>query len=306
MWSSHPCQWHWDSGVYMLTATAWGTEGPERQEVAEPAKRRVEAETRCISGHTQKPATSGYAPTPATLRYIPTHATSGCWSGGKPEARREARCRPARCPVFDSWSIPPRRSRVARSVPPKHSARWRSLSQRPRRPAETWCGAFSFARRRSLPFDMLRAAMSRARRLVSCRARHTGPHVPGRVHRHHVDRTLLRTGSNFPARKAVRLQRWHQLESPSQPVSVVPASFTDALSPPLSPCLAGRDPDARLFIGPERLDVNASTSAPVRGDLMSRRNVGYESSISDQIRLTRSFPRIVPVASTTVYMPAHG
>jgi hypothetical protein len=112
--------------------------------------------------------------------------------------------------------------------------------------------------------------------------------------------------SNFPARKAVRLQRWHQLESPSQPVSVVPASFTDALSPPLSPCLAGRDPDARLFIGPERLDVNASTSAPVRGDLMSRRNVGYESSISDQIRLTRSFPRIVPVASTTVYMPAHG
>ena len=131
-------------------------------------------------------------------------------------------------------------------------------------------------------------------------------HVPGRVHRHRVDRTLLRTGSNFPARKAVRLQRWHQLESPSQPVSVVPASFTDALSPPLSPCLAGRDPDARLFIGPERLDVNASTSAPVRGDLMSRRNVGYESSISDQIRLTRSFPRIVPVASTTVYMPAHG
>jgi hypothetical protein len=107
MWSSHPCPWHSDSGVYMPTATAWGTEGPERQEVAEPAKRKVEAETRCISGHTQKPATSGYAQTPATLRYIPTHATSGCSSGGKPEARREARCRPARCPVFDSWSIPP-------------------------------------------------------------------------------------------------------------------------------------------------------------------------------------------------------
>jgi hypothetical protein len=159
----------------MLTATAWGTEGPERQEVAEPAKRKVEAETRCISGHTQRPATSGYAPPPATSRYIPTHATSGCWSGGKPEARREARCRPARCPVFDSWSIPPRRSRAAHSVPPKHSARWRSPSQRPRRPAETWCGAFSFARRRSLPFDMLRAAMSRARRLVSCRVRHTSP-----------------------------------------------------------------------------------------------------------------------------------
>jgi hypothetical protein len=117
---------------------------------------------------------------------------------------------------------------------------------------------------------------------------------------------VVRTGSNFPARKAVRLQRWHQLESPSQPVSVVPASFTDALSKPLSPCLAGRDPDARLFIGPERLDVNASASALVRGDLMSRRNAGDESSISDQIRLTRSFPRIVPVASTTVYMPAHG
>jgi hypothetical protein len=48
---------------------------------------------------------------------------------------------------------------------------------------------------------------------------------------------VVRTGSNFPAPKAVRLQRWHQLESPSQPVSVVPASFTDALSKPLSPRL---------------------------------------------------------------------
>src|SRR5712675_1136110 len=233
MWSSHPCQWHWDSGVYMLTATAWGTEGPERQEVAEPAKRRVEAETRCISGHTQKPATSGYAPTPATLRYIPTHATSGCWSGGKPEARREARCRPARCPVFDSWSIPPRRSRVARSVPPKHSARWRSPSQRPRRPAETWCGAFSFARRRSLP--------------SRCFARHEpGPAVielPSATYRpltcqdeygagcltpSHTPTSrrsdAVRTGLNSPARYAKCLPRWHQLESPGQPVSVVPAN----------------------------------------------------------------------------------
>jgi hypothetical protein len=84
----------------MLTATAWGTEGPERQEVAEPAKPRVEAETRCISGHTQKPATSGYAPTPATSRYIPTHATSGCWSGGKREARREAGLNPLPRPVW--------------------------------------------------------------------------------------------------------------------------------------------------------------------------------------------------------------
>jgi hypothetical protein len=158
-------------------------------------------------------------------------------------------------------------------------------------------------------FPTLRHAsrgMRQAWRFLSCRVRHTRPLRASASTPTSRRSDVVRTGSNFPARKAVRLQRWHQLESPSQPVSVVPASFTDALSKPLSPCLAGRDPDARLFVGPERLDVNASTSAPVRGDLMSRRNVGYESSISDQIRLTRSFPRIVPVASTTVYMPAHG
>jgi hypothetical protein len=293
----------------MLTATAWGTEGPERQEVAEPAKRKVEAETRCISGHTQKPATSGYAQTPATSRYIPTHATSGCRSGGKPEARREARCRPARCPVFDSWSIPPQRSRAAHSVPPKHSARRRSLSQRPRRPTETWCGAFSFARRRSLPFDIPRAALSRARRFLSCRVRHTSPYLPGRVHRHHVDRTLYGQDQIFQRRRPSVFNAgisWNRLAS-RYPWYLL-TSRTHCRSPfTLSCCLAGRYPDARLFVGPERLDVNASTSAPVRGDPMSRRNVvGYELSISDQIRLTRSFPRIVPVASTTVYMPAHG
>ena len=61
----------------MVTATAWGTEGPQRQEVEEPARRRVEAETRCIEGYTQKPATSGQTRTPETARCTRYHATVG-------------------------------------------------------------------------------------------------------------------------------------------------------------------------------------------------------------------------------------
>ena len=59
----------------MQTTTARGIEEPERQVV--DATQRVEAETRCTAGYSQRPATSGQTRTPGTARCSRYHATAG-------------------------------------------------------------------------------------------------------------------------------------------------------------------------------------------------------------------------------------
>jgi len=195
-------------GVHCWTATAWGHRKVRRdRKLRRPAKRRVEAENPPVfSGPYPKSLPlRGYAQNAGHLAlYLPTHATSGCWSGGKPEARREARCRPARCPVFDSWSIPPRRSRACSlGAAEALGAVAIAIAAAAAAQQKTWCGAFSFARRRFPTLEMLSARHEPGPAVIELPSATYQPlHVPGRVHRHHVDRTLFTgTGSNFPARK---------------------------------------------------------------------------------------------------------
>lgn len=79
--------------------------------------------------------------------------------------------------------------------------------------------------------------MSRARRSLSCRVRHTSPSHAKASTPTSRRSDVIHTDQIFQRGRAIRLQRWHQLESPSQPVAVVPASYRDALPPPFSPFL---------------------------------------------------------------------